>query len=125
MVHIDNLKEKELLIAHYFCGKSRKELTPVEVYDMWSNWFKNDFRINNQPTFKVVNDKLVYREEAKVKKDKSICKKYSQAFQNIYIWIKRTLDTGCHDKVYFKQELDKERNREYGSFLYNTKCKEA
>ena len=72
MVHIDNLKEKELLIAHYFCGRSRKELTPVEVFEMWNNWFKQDFRINKQPAFKMVNDKLVYREEAKVNKDSCI-----------------------------------------------------
>lgn len=65
----------------------------------------------------MVNDKLVYREEAKVKKDKSICKKYNHAFQNIYKWIKRTLDIERHDKAYFKQELDKERNREYGRVI--------
>ena len=39
MIHIDNLKEKELLIAHYFSENTKKELNPHEVFDMWSNWF--------------------------------------------------------------------------------------
>ena len=67
MIHIDNLKEKELLIAHYFSENTKKELNPHEVFDMWSNWFKKDFRINNQPVFCVVDNELVYRKSAKKK----------------------------------------------------------
>lgn len=42
---IDNLKEKELVIAYYFCGNTHKQFSKYEVFDMWSNWFKKDFRI--------------------------------------------------------------------------------
>lgn len=116
MIHIENLKEKELLIAHYFSGNSKKELTPHEVFDMWSNWFKKDFRINGQPVFCVVDDDLVYRKSVK-KKDEKIRKKYNHAFQNIYRWIKTTVENESHDKIFFKQELQKERNREYGRVI--------
>lgn len=51
MIHIDNLLEKELLIAHYFCDLRKKEFSRAEVFDMWSNWFKKDFKINNQSVF--------------------------------------------------------------------------
>ena len=71
MIHIDNLNEKELLIAHYFSENTKKELNPHEVFDMWSNWFKKDFRINNQPVFCVVDNELVYRKSVK-KKDESL-----------------------------------------------------
>ena len=72
MIHIDNLKEKELLIAHYFSENTKKELTPHEVFDMWSNWFKKDFRINNQPVFCVVDNELVYRKSVKKKDEKFV-----------------------------------------------------
>lgn len=116
MIHIDNLKEKELLIAHYFSGKTKKDLTPYEVFDMWSNWFKKDFRINNQPAFRVVDNELVYRKSVK-KKDEKIRQKYNHAFQNIYKWIYEKVVTKSHDKVFFKEELQKERNREYGRVI--------
>ena len=116
MIHIDNLKEKELLIAHYFSENTKKELTPHEVIDMWSNWFKTDFRINNQPVFCVVDNELVYRKSVK-KKDEKIRDKYNHAFQNIYKWIYNKVVTKSHDKVFFKQELQKERNREYGRVI--------
>ena len=116
MIHIDNLKEKELLIAHYFSENTKKELTPHEVFDMWSNWLKKDFRINNQPVFCVVDNELVYRKSVK-KKDEKIRDKYNHAFQNIYKWIYNKVVTKSHDKVFFKQELQKERNREYGRVI--------
>lgn len=120
MIHIDNLKEKELLIAHYFSGKSKKELNPHEVFDMWSNWFKKDFRINGTPVFCIVDDELVYRKSVK-NKDKEICDKYNHTFQSIYRWIYKEVMTGTHDKIYFKQELQKERNREYGRVIHFAK----
>ena len=61
MVYIDNLREKELVIAYYFCGNTHKEVTRHEVFDMWSNWFKRDFRVNNKPVFCIENNKLAYR----------------------------------------------------------------
>ena len=116
MIHIDNLLEKELLIAHYFCDLRKKEFSRTEVFDMWSNWFKKDFRINNQPVFCVVDNELVYRKSVK-KKDEKIRDKYNHAFQNIYKWIYNKVVTKSHDKVFFKQELQKEHNREYGRVI--------
>ncbi len=112
----DNLKEKELLIAHYFCEKSRKEPTSHEIFDMWSNWFKNDFRVNGKSVFVVVDDELVYRKSVK-SSDVNILKRYNHTFQNIYKYIKRTLEIDGHNKAFFRQELDKERNREYGRVI--------
>ena len=67
MPYISNYREKTLLLAHYFCENQKKEVTPEEVYDMWSNWFKNDFRIDGKPTFKMVNSSLMYRDQTKGK----------------------------------------------------------
>lgn len=118
MVKIKNLKEKELLIANYFCGKSRKEYSPINVWDMWSNWFKNDFRINGQVVFKMMNDgNLSYRPDVKIKKDISILKKYNRLFKNIYAWINSTLRVTSHDKEYFHQALDRERKRGFSRVL--------
>lgn len=116
MVQIDNLKEKELLIAYYFCEKSKKELAPHEVFDMWSNWFKNDFRVKGKPVFCVVDDELVYRKSAKMT-DENIRKRYNHTFQNIYKWIKCTVEIESHNKLYFRQELDRERNKEFGRVI--------
>ena len=113
---IPNLKEKELLIAHYFCGKQKKDFTPQELFDMWSNWYKHDFRVNGKPVFKVVNNELVYRKDSKMS-DKGILRQYNHIFQNIYKWIKRTLEIESHDKIFFKEELRKERNRQYGRVI--------
>ena len=113
---IPNLKEKELLVAHYFCGKQKKDFTPEELFDMWSNWFKQDFRINGKPIFKVVNDELVYRKNSKMS-DKGILRQYNHIFHNIYKWIKHTLEIESHDKIFFKEELRKERNRQYGRVI--------
>lgn len=84
MIHIDNLLEKELLIVHYFCDLRKKDFSRAEVFDMWSNWFKRDFRINNQPVFCIVNDELVYRKHIK-KKDEKNREKYNHTFQNVYM----------------------------------------
>lgn len=116
MVHIDNLEEKKLLIANYFCEKTRKELTAHEVFDMWSNWFKNDFRINGKPVFCIVDNELVYRKSVK-NSDEIIRKKYNRTFQDIYRWIKRVINNECHNKAYFHQELDRERRREFSRIL--------
>lgn len=116
MKQIANLKEKKLLIAHYFCEKTRKQLTHHEVFDMWSNWFKNDFRIKGKPVFCIENNELVYRKSIK-RKDENIRKLYNQKFQNIYKWIKRTLEIDSHNKIFFKQELGKLRNKSYGRVL--------
>ncbi len=124
MIQFDNLKEKELLIAHYFCEKSRKELSPQEVFDMWSNWFKNDFRVNGKPIFCIENGKLVYRKSANIT-DKNTLKEYNHSFQNIYRWIKKAEklsgkvagETAGYQKAYFKKELDKERRRGFARIL--------
>lgn len=116
MIQFDNLKEKELLISYYFCEKSRKELNPHEVFDMWSNWFKNDFRINRKPVFAVVDGELVYRKSVNLS-DEDILNRYSHTFQNIYNWIKRSLEIDGHNKAFYRQELDKERNRKYRKLI--------
>lgn len=113
---IPNLKEKELLIAHYFCGKTRKNLTPEEVFDMWCNWFKKDFRVNNQPTFFMKNGKLEYRTKIK-NKDETVLKKYNMEFQMIYSWIKRAIDISGDNKVYFRKQLDTERTHKFAKIL--------
>ena len=120
MIHINNLKEKELLIAHYFCGNGKKEFSKQEVFDMWSNWFKKDFRVNGNPVFCIVDNELVYRKGAKVKKER-LRIEYNQVFQSIYKRIKHTLENKSHDKSYFKQELQKERNKEYGRVIKRAK----
>lgn len=120
MIHIDNLKEKELLIAYYFCGKSRKQLSPYEVFDMWSNWFRYDFRVNNKPVFCIENDKLEYRKDIE-KRDEKILKQYNNAFQGIYYRIKRSLEIEEHNQAFFRNALDEERNREYGRVLHTVK----
>jgi hypothetical protein len=121
MIRINNLKEKELLIAYYFCGKSAKKLNRTEVYDMWCNWFKDDFRIDGQPAFKMADGELVYRKRAKSKNAEKIRGQSNRTFQNIYKWIKESVGKGCHDKAYFRQQLDAERNREYGRVMSFTK----
>lgn len=60
---------------------------------------------------------LVYRKDKKSNKAEKIRKEYNHTFQMIYKWIKRTIEIDCHDKIYFKQELKKERNREYGRVI--------
>jgi len=112
MVHINNLKEKELLIANYFCDKTKKELTPYEVFDMWSNWFRKDFRVNGKSVFCIVNGELMYRKSVK-KPNESIRREYNQTFQKIYKWIKRAVEIDSHNKAYFHQQLDYERKREF------------
>lgn len=117
MPNINNYREKTLLLAHYFCEKSRKELTSTEVYEMWCNWFSNDFKIDNKPTFKMVNDKLVFRNESKHKDAKSICKQYNRVFHDSYKWIKKSVENKHNSKQHFKNELDRVRKREFASIL--------
>ena len=90
MMNIDNLNEKELLIAYYFCGNKQKQLTQHEVFDMWSNWFKRDFRVNNKPVFCIENNKLAYRKSVKIKsKDMAILKDYNESFQKYISILKK------------------------------------
>lgn len=116
MIQFNNLKEKELLIQNYFCEKTRKELTPNEVFDMWSNWFRNDFRIHGQPVFCVVGGELKYRETAEIS-DGDILKKYNETFQCIYRWIKKGVDNKNNTKKHFRDELDKERRKEFAKIV--------
>lgn len=118
MIHIDDLREKELLIARYFCGKTSKDFTPEEVYDMWCNWFKRDFRLGKSPTFKMVNGELVYRNDSPTFKNaEELRKEYNHAFKNIYKWIRKSLKDKSHDTLYYTKALERERNRMYGKVI--------
>lgn len=118
MVHIDNLREKELVIAYYFRGNKHKELNRHEVFDMWSNWFKRDFRVNNKPVFCIENNKLTYRKAVKIKsKDMAILKDYDESFKKIYKYIEKVVVIEKRDKTYLRQALERERNREYGRVI--------
>ena len=116
MIHIDNLLEKELLIAHYFCDLRKKEFSRTEVFDMWSNWFKKDFKINNQSVFCIVDDELVYKKHIK-KQDEKIRENYNHTFQNIYKYIEKLMNDESHDRAYFKDELKRLRNKLYGRVI--------
>lgn len=120
MIKIENLKEKELLMAYYFCGKSSKVFSPSELYDMWCNWFKKDFKVNGRRVFWIDKNKLAYRDEVK-QRDSKLLQKYNHAFQNIYKYVKHTLEAKGHDKAYFRSALDKERKREYAILLQMAK----
>lgn len=116
-MHINNYREKTLLISHYFCDKSKKELTPIEVYDMWCNWFKDDFRIDGRPTFKMENDKLVFRKENHSPENEIICKQYNKIFNSAYLWIKKSVENENNSKQHFKNELDRERKKGFAKIL--------
>lgn len=115
--HINNYREKTLLIANYFCEKSRKELTPTEVYDMWCNWFSGDFRIDGHPTFKIENNKLVFRKKAHSLADEVICTQYNKVFDSAYTWIKKSVENKNNTKQHFKNELDRERKKGFAKIL--------
>lgn len=117
MIRIDDLKEKELLIAYYFASNPKKEVKPSSVYNMWCNWFKQDFWINNKPLFRIANRELVFRKNANKVVEENVLDKYRHTFQCIYGWIKKLLYDDTHDKEYLKQELDRERNKEYGKVV--------
>ena len=117
MPNISNYREKTLLLAHYFCEKSKDKLTPTEVYEMWCNWFSGDFKIDNKPTFKMVNDKLVFREKSKSKDAEKLCKQYNRIFHDSYKWIKKKVENEHNSKQHFKNELDRERRREFARIL--------
>lgn len=101
MPYINNYKEKTLLIANYFCEKTRKEPTPAEVYDMWRNWFNKDFLYNGKPIYKINKGNLKIR--------KNIPKTYYKTFESAYMWIKKKVENPNNTKQYFKNKLDTER----------------
>lgn len=120
MIHIDNLYEKELLIAHYFCDWKRSAFTRAEVFQLWTNWFKNDFCIKKKSVFCIVDDELVYQEHIK-QQDEEIRKENNHTFQNIYKYVDSMLKEDSHDRAYFKEELKALRNRSYGRVIRLTK----
>ena len=71
-------EEAILALARYREGpySIKDAYTFSEVYEMWCNWFSGDFKIDNKPTFKMVNDKLVFRKEVKRKDAEKLCKQY-------------------------------------------------
>ena len=117
MPNISNYREKTLLLAHYFCDKTRKEVIPTEVYDMWCNWFGNDFKIGKEPTFKMVNDNLVFRKKPTSKDDEKLCKQYNRIFHDAYKWIKKSVENERNSKKYFQNELDRERKKGFAKIL--------
>lgn len=117
MPYISNYREKTLLLTHYFCEKQKKEVTPEEVYDMWCNWFKHDFRLEGKPTFKMVNGSLRYYNQPKGKEAEQIRKQYNQIFKDAYKWIKKSVKNECNTKMHFKHELDRERKKGFAKIL--------
>ena len=109
MPHIDNYKEKRLLIANYFYGKTRKELCPGEVFDMWRNWFKEDFLVNGKPIYKIKNGEL--------ERVKNVSKKYFHTFDSTYTWIKKSVENKNNSTTYFRSELDRVRKRGFAEIL--------
>ena len=116
-IYINNYREKTLLIANYFCEKSRKELTPAEVYDMWCNWFSSDFRIDGHQTFKIENDILVFRKKSHSKDNEVICRQYNKIFKSAFTWIEKSVKNKNNTKQHFKNELDRERKKGFAKIL--------
>lgn len=109
MPHIDNYREKTLLIANYFCDKTRKELCPCEVFDMWRNWFKEDFLFNGKPIYKIKDGKL--------ERAKNVSKQYCNTFDSAYSWIKKSVENKNNSKTHFKNELDRIRKKGFAKIL--------
>ena len=116
-VHIDNYREKTLLIANYFYGKSKKELTKAEVYDMWRNWFNADFKIGDKPVFKIVDNKVVYRKNPETKNEKILYARYRDILSKAYKWIKKSVENKHNSQKYFQSELDRIRKRELATLV--------
>lgn len=110
-VHIDNYREKGLLIALYLYKKQKKELTPEEVYDMWCNWFKEDFRDDKNQHLKMVNGKLVFRKKTHSKDEGIICERYNRIFDSAFGWIEASVKNKHNSELYLKNELDKIRKQ--------------
>lgn len=122
-VHIDNYREKTLLIANYFYGKSKKELTKAEVYDMWRNWFNADFKIDDKPVFKIVDNKVVYRKNPETKDEKILYARYRDILSKAYNWIKKSVENKHNSQKYFQSELDRTRKRELATLVSLAKPK--
>ena len=122
-VYIDNYREKALLIANYFYGKSKKELNKAEVYDMWRNWFNADFKIDGKPVFKIVDNKVVYRKNPETKDEQIIYKKYNCILNDAYNWIRKSVENKHNSQKYFQSELDRIRKRELATLVSLAKPK--
>ena len=110
-IHIDNYREKGLLIALYFYRKQKKELTRNEVYDMWRNWFSEDFKDNKNQPLKMVNDKLVISKKNHTKDEVILFERYNKIFDSAFSWIERSVKNKHNNESYFKNELDKIRKQ--------------
>ena len=122
-VHIDNYREKTLLIANYFYGKSKKELNKAEVYDMWRNWFKEDFLVGDKSVFKIVDNKVVYRKNPETKSEKRTYARYRDVLSKAFNWIKKSVENKHNSQQYFQSELDRIRKRELASLVSLAKPK--
>ena len=121
--HICNYREKSLLIANYFYGKSRKELNIAQVYDMWRNWFNEDFMVGDKPVFKLAGDKVVLRKKPESKAEERLFKKYTHLLYDSYAWIKKSVENKHNSMKYFQNEIDKIHRREFAILVYLAKPK--
>ena len=110
-IHIENYREKGLLIALYFYRKQKKELTRNEVYDMWRNWFSEDFKDNKNQPLKMVNDKLVISKKNHTKDEMILCERYNKIFDSAFGWIEASVKNKHNSELYLKNELDKIRKQ--------------
>lgn len=87
MINIDCYKEKCALIAYYFCEKEKVSITQKAVFEIWNSWWKNDFRKEGHPVYKMVGYQLGHNKN-NCNKDTDHLKACNKLFQKSYTWIK-------------------------------------
>lgn len=108
MFKIDCYEEKRLLIAYYFCGKTKVSVTPKSVLELWNNWWKYDFTKRGKHPYKVDGINLVANEVDTVDKDHLY--KANRKFRAMYQWLEQYLDDNKKERI--KQQIVKLRKRQ-------------
>lgn len=109
MININCYKEKCALIAYYFCGKEKKSINEKTVFEMWNSWWKDDYRKEGQPVYKMSGFLLGYNKNVRNKDDAHL-KACNKLFRKSYEWIKE--DALKHTKQEARDRVIRQRTRQ-------------
>lgn len=109
MLHIKCYKEKRCLIAYYFCGKEKIDVTPESVFALWNNWWKYDFTRNGHKPYKVVRGQLGHNANDPNKDDAHL-KACNRKFKETYKWVRDYVKK--HTKPEVKDAVARQRIRQ-------------
>lgn len=99
MINIKDIREKEVMLGYIFYV-SKQPITRKRMFDWWSTYSVQDFKVNRKALFTVIDDELIYKPKIKdthLMKEDTLAA-YQEVFEKVYSNVKQMAEKYDKDK---------------------------